>query len=140
MLSRHLARCFQGVFKTSWKTKNCYAEDVLMMSSREVLKTKDYLLGCLQNAWRLVILNIKDTGEENWCSASMGDASKKLEKKDWSVYSFLIVWDNKQKVIKNAGTFKIDTITQIRYKASPSSLEEQTTTAVYIFLHSWQHW
>ena len=70
----------------------------------------------------------------------MGDGSKNLEKKDWSVYSFLIVWDNKQKVIKNAGTFKIDTITQIRYKASPSSLEEQTPTAVYIFLHSWQHW
>ena len=27
------------VFKASWKTKNCYAEDVLKTSSRHVLKT-----------------------------------------------------------------------------------------------------
>ena len=27
------------VFKTSWKTKNCYAEDVLKTSSRHVFKT-----------------------------------------------------------------------------------------------------
>ena len=37
-LSR-LARCLWNVFKTSWKTKNCYAEDVLKTSSRHVLKT-----------------------------------------------------------------------------------------------------
>ena len=35
----------------------------------------------------------------------MDDASETLEKKGWSVYSFLVVWDNKQKVIKNAGIF-----------------------------------
>ena len=29
----------EGAFKTSWKTKNCYAEDVLKMSSRHTLKT-----------------------------------------------------------------------------------------------------
>ena len=46
-LPRRLARCLhdifktylQDVFKTSWKTKNCYAEDVLKTSSRQVLKT-----------------------------------------------------------------------------------------------------
>ena len=32
-------RCFQDAFKTSWKTKNCYAEDVLQTSLRYVLKT-----------------------------------------------------------------------------------------------------
>ena len=45
--SRRLARCLQDVFKTylqddfktSWKTKKCYAEDVLKTSSRHVLKT-----------------------------------------------------------------------------------------------------
>ena len=29
----------QDVFKTSWKMKNCYAEDMLKTSSRNVLKT-----------------------------------------------------------------------------------------------------
>ena len=51
--SRCLARCLQDVFarrlqdvfKTSWKTKNCYAEDVLKTSSRHVLKTNKCLLG-----------------------------------------------------------------------------------------------
>ena len=43
-LPRHL----QDVFKTSWKTKNCYAEDMLKTSStclEDVLKTNKYLLG-----------------------------------------------------------------------------------------------
>ena len=30
------SRGFQDVFKTSWKTKNCYAEDVLKTSSRRL--------------------------------------------------------------------------------------------------------
>ena len=29
----------EGAFKTSWKTKNCYAENVLKTSSRHVFKT-----------------------------------------------------------------------------------------------------
>ena len=33
------ARCLQDIFETSWKTKNCYAEDVLKTSSRHILKT-----------------------------------------------------------------------------------------------------
>ena len=33
------ARRLEDVFKTSWKTKNCYDEDVLKPSSRYVLKT-----------------------------------------------------------------------------------------------------
>ena len=33
------SRRLQGVFRTSWKTKNCHAEDVLKTSSRLVLKT-----------------------------------------------------------------------------------------------------
>ena len=43
MSSRRLqdmsSRRLQGVLKTSWKTKNCYAEDVLKTFSRHVLKT-----------------------------------------------------------------------------------------------------
>ena len=42
--SRHLARCLQDVFKTSWKTKNCYAEDMLKTSSRPTNV-------CLEVAW-----------------------------------------------------------------------------------------
>ena len=38
VLKTCLARCLQDVSKTSWKTKNCYAEDVLKMSPRHVLK------------------------------------------------------------------------------------------------------
>ena len=43
--SRRFARCLQDVFasvqdvlETSWKTKNCYTEDVLKTSSRHVFK------------------------------------------------------------------------------------------------------
>ena len=34
-----LLRLLKDVLKTSWKTKNCYVEDVLKTSSRHVLKT-----------------------------------------------------------------------------------------------------
>ena len=37
-------RCLQDVFKTSWKTKNWYAEDVLKTSSRHVLNTSSWRL------------------------------------------------------------------------------------------------
>ena len=44
--SRRLAKCLQDAFKTSlqhvfntpWETKNCYTENLLMMSSRHFLK------------------------------------------------------------------------------------------------------
>ena len=32
------SRRFEDVFKTSWNTKNCYAEDALKTSSRHVLQ------------------------------------------------------------------------------------------------------
>ena len=34
-----MTKRLQDAFKTSWKTKNCYAGDVLKMASRYVLKT-----------------------------------------------------------------------------------------------------
>ena len=37
--SRSFARCLQDVFKTSWKMKNCYAEDVFKTSLIHVFKT-----------------------------------------------------------------------------------------------------
>ena len=37
-------RHFQDIFKTSCKAKNCYAEDVLKTSSRDVLKTSSRCL------------------------------------------------------------------------------------------------
>ena len=37
-------RHFQDIFRTSCKTKNCYAEDVLKTSSRDVLKTSSRCL------------------------------------------------------------------------------------------------
>ena len=67
------ARRLQDVFKTSWKTKNCYAEDVLKTSSRHVLKTNKCLLGynkgllCLACEsyyyFRLLHVHGKTTGE-----------------------------------------------------------------------------
>ena len=42
---RHVFRRLQGVSMKSWKTKNCYAKDVLKTSSRYVLKTNKCLLG-----------------------------------------------------------------------------------------------
>ena len=38
-LPRRFQDLSQDVFKTPWKTKNCYAEDVFKTSSRHVLKT-----------------------------------------------------------------------------------------------------
>ena len=38
-LRKKSSRRLQDVLKTSWKTKNCYAEDVLKTSSRHVFKT-----------------------------------------------------------------------------------------------------
>ena len=51
--SRRLVRCLQDVFKTSWKTKNYYAEDVLKTSSRYVLKTNKCLLGWFPRSYTL---------------------------------------------------------------------------------------
>ena len=51
---RRLARCLQNVFKTSRKTKNCHAEDVLKTSSRHVFKTSPRRLKDLQMfAWQM---------------------------------------------------------------------------------------
>ena len=49
-----MTRRLQDVFKTSWKTKNCYAGDVLKMASRYVLKTNKCLLG----SWREILFGI----------------------------------------------------------------------------------
>ena len=48
--SRHLARCLEDVMKTSWKTKNCYAEDILKTSWRNVFKTS--WRPVLKTSWR----------------------------------------------------------------------------------------
>ena len=45
VLQRSLEDISQDVLKTSWNTKNCYAEDVLKASWRHVLKT----------SWKLVL-------------------------------------------------------------------------------------
>ena len=50
----------EDVFKTSWKTKNCYAEDVLKTSWRHILKTSSRRLGGKQNFywWYLYLTNL----------------------------------------------------------------------------------
>ena len=48
--SRRLQDLLQDVFRTSWKTKNCYAEDVLKTSWRHVLKT--FWRHVLKTSWR----------------------------------------------------------------------------------------
>ena len=45
-----LPRRLQDVLKTFWKTKNCYAEDVLKTCLQDVLKT--YLKDALKTLWR----------------------------------------------------------------------------------------
>ena len=47
---RHLEDILQDVLKTSWKTKNCYAEDVLKTFLEDVLKT--CLEDVLKTLWR----------------------------------------------------------------------------------------
>ena len=47
---RRLEDILQDVLKTSWKTKNCYAEDVLKKSSRHVLKVP--WRHVLKTSWR----------------------------------------------------------------------------------------
>ena len=51
--SRRLQDLLQDVFRTSWKTKNCYAEDVLKTSWRHVLKT--FWRHVLKTSWRPVL-------------------------------------------------------------------------------------
>ena len=48
----------EGVLKTSWKTKNCYAEDILKTCLEDALKTclenvlKTYLEDAFKRSWR----------------------------------------------------------------------------------------
>ena len=57
-LPRRLEDISKDVLKTSWKTKNCYAEEVLKTSLEDVLKTclkevlKTYLEDVLKTSWR----------------------------------------------------------------------------------------
>ena len=51
--SRRLQGLLQDVFRTSWKTKNCYAEDVLKTSWRHVLRT--FWRHVLKTSWRPVL-------------------------------------------------------------------------------------
>ena len=59
--SRRLGDVFKTSCKTSWKTKNCYAEDVFKTSSRHFLKTSwRYVLKtswrhALKTSWRHVL-------------------------------------------------------------------------------------
>ena len=69
--------------KTSWKTKNCHAEDVLKTSSRHVLKTNKCLLGCSKSrimANKCIVMN---------CSTSYNHVQKKA--------SFPFPWDQELK-------------------------------------------
>ena len=49
--SKRLLVILQDFFKTSWKTKHCYAEDVLKTSWRHVLKTSWRHCGGKQNTY-----------------------------------------------------------------------------------------
>ena len=53
---RHLARRLQNVFKTSWKTKNCYVEDVLKTCLEDVSKIclEDVLKTCLEDILKIL--------------------------------------------------------------------------------------
>ena len=58
----------EGVLKTSWKTKNCYAEDIFKMSWRhlqDVLKTclEDALKTCLENVLKTYL---EDAFKRSW--------------------------------------------------------------------------
>ena len=51
--SKRLQDLLQDVFRTSWKTKNCYAKDVLKTSWRHALKTS--WRHVLKTSWRPVL-------------------------------------------------------------------------------------
>ena len=58
-----LPRRLQDVFKTSWKTKNCYAEDVLKTCLEDVLKTclEDVLKTCLEDVLKTCLEDVLKT-------------------------------------------------------------------------------
>ena len=72
---RHLEDILQDVLKTSWKTKNCYAEDVLKTCLEDVLKTcledvlktflEDVLKTCLEDVLKTFLEDILKTCPED---------------------------------------------------------------------------
>ena len=107
MSSRHLARFLQNVFKTSWKTKNCYSQDVLKRSSRHALKTSSRRLEDQQIfAGSELVKNTDYNGKtskiENKITSVSGLASTSaltaVEKKVLGVSSLAKKTDNKTKL------------------------------------------
>ena len=64
-------RRLEDILKTSWKTKNCYAEDILKMSWKQVLKMswKYVLKTCLEDVLKTCLENIFKT---SWRQKKMG--------------------------------------------------------------------
>ena len=62
-LPRRLEDILQDVLKTSWKTKNCYAEDVLKTCLEDVLKTllEDFLKACLEDVLKTYLEDVLKT-------------------------------------------------------------------------------
>ena len=77
-----LPRRLEDVLKTSWKTKNCYAEDVLKTCLEEVLRTclEDFLKTCLEDvlktSWRHIL-------KTSWRHVLKTSSRRLGDKKKW---------------------------------------------------------
>ena len=73
-----LPRRLKDVLKKSWKTKNCYAADVLKMSWRHVLKTclEDLLKTCLEDVLKTCLEDVLKTCLEDVLKTCLEDVLK----------------------------------------------------------------
>ena len=103
----------EDVFKTSWKTKNCYAEDVLKTCLEDVLKT------CLEDVLKTYLEDVLKTCLEDVLKTCLEDVLKTL----WRQAKYLlgISVSNKSKCVSNKSIFNKSTFDNS--KANPKCIK-----------------
>ena len=96
-LPRRLEDVLKTSCKTSWKTKNCYAEDVLKTCPEDVLKT------CLEDVLKTCIEDVLKTCLEDVLKTCLEDVLKTL----WRQAKYLlgISVSNKSKCVSDKSIF-----------------------------------
>ena len=92
-----LPSCLEDVLKTSWKTKSCYAEDVLKTCLEDVVNT------CLEDVLKTCLADVVKTSLEDVLKTSLQDVLKTL----WRQTKYLlgISVSNKSKCVSNKSIF-----------------------------------
>ena len=121
MSCKDLGDISQDILKTSWKTKNCYAEDVLKTCLEEVLKTclevilktclEEVLKTCLEDVLKTCLEDVLKTYLENVFKTSW-----RKKKKEWG-YMYLT---NLNVCVSNKSIFQKSICDES--KANPKSL------------------